>query len=165
MAWLVAAMAERDRSEHWLDWPFAAAGGWNGGPPYPRIWAPAGNSPKRFRPAGHVILELDGRPRPDGIIEMCHAPTCPSPMCLNPSDLRWDSRSENNRDIGRSDHPRTVFPRGEDYDRSDLTEDDVREIRRLNAAGISKAALGRRYNVTRTAIYLIVVRKNWAHVV
>lgn len=47
---------------------------------------------------------------------------------------------------------------------SKLTEDDVREIRRLLRQGLSQAAVGERYGVTQATISSIYLRKTWQHV-
>ena len=44
-----------------------------------------------------------------------------------------------------------------------LTEDDVRAIRVLLGEGLSQSAIGRKYNVSANAIYMIAHRINWAH--
>jgi hypothetical protein len=61
--------------------------------------------------------------------------------------------------------PKPRAPRlGEATANAKLTEDDVREIRELSAAGVPGAELGRTYGVTREAIYAVVKRRVWAHV-
>lgn len=45
-----------------------------------------------------------------------------------------------------------------------VTEDDVREIRRLAALGITQREIAERFGVTRANIGLIVSRRNWVHV-
>lgn len=53
---------------------------------------------------------------------------------------------------------------GEDHPYAKLTEDNVREARQLHTTGWTYTQLGRRYNVTPQTIYLLVKRKNWAHI-
>lgn len=90
LRWLREAVANRDRSSCWLDWPYARGAG--GG--YPVL---------RQGKATTIVLELDGRPRPPGM-ECCHAPTCEDRACVNPDHLRWDTHAENQRDIARRGH-------------------------------------------------------------
>lgn len=78
------------------------------------------------------------------------------------ANLRVVPHSEN---VGRSRRYGRM-PRGETHGIAKLTEDDVRQIRVIYAAGgISQAALGRRYGVTQSAVKDIVRRINWPHVV
>lgn len=56
----------------------------------------------------------------------------------------------------------TLILKGSSVGTAKLTESDVREIREAFAGGgVSKAELGRRYGVTRTAIYMAVTGKSW----
>jgi len=48
--------------------------------------------------------------------------------------------------------------------RTTLTEDNVREMRRLYAEGTPQADLHRKYGVSRTTVHQIVHRKTWVHV-
>lgn len=45
-----------------------------------------------------------------------------------------------------------------------LTEDDVREIRRLRSQGESTASVARKFNVCSANVTNIIKRKSWAHV-
>lgn len=73
------------------------------------------------------------------------------------------------KDVGgprtKRGHVNPPVKRGEACYQAILTEDDVREIRRLYAAGgISYKKIGDRYGVNATHIYKIVKRHEWAHV-
>lgn len=58
-----------------------------------------------------------------------------------------------------------AFTAREPHGRSHLTTNDVQDIRRRYAAGgVSLQALGTEYGLTKTGIWLIVTRRNWAHV-
>lgn len=54
--------------------------------------------------------------------------------------------------------------RGSQNGRAKLTEDDVREVRRLRAEGWSGPALARKFSVTRNAIYRALAGDTWNHV-
>ncbi len=61
-------------------------------------------------------------------------------------------------------HPDRVI-RGERHVNAKLTEDDVREIRRLYAAGIAKQqGLAERFGVSQVKVSQILLRKSWRHV-
>ncbi len=51
---------------------------------------------------------------------------------------------------------------GENHPRAKLKEEDVHAIRSMAAEGITQQALADRFGVDRTAVSLIVRRKNWA---
>ncbi len=53
--------------------------------------------------------------------------------------------------------------RGGDVNTSKLFDWEVQVIRRKHTAGRSQRSLAREYGVSQTAIRLIVIRKNWAH--
>lgn len=58
----------------------------------------------------------------------------------------------------------TPFKKGEKHDGAKLTEEEVREIRRLAAQGIKKMALAAQFNTTKQNISAIHHRKSWAHI-
>lgn len=56
------------------------------------------------------------------------------------------------------------LPRGSTHGRAKITEDDVREIRRLRANGVSVKALVARFGIGKSMVSYIVQRKFWRHV-
>lgn len=58
----------------------------------------------------------------------------------------------------------TPFKKGEDHDNAKLTEEEVREIRRLAARGIKKTAIAIQFNTTKQNINWIHHRRSWKHV-
>lgn len=54
--------------------------------------------------------------------------------------------------------------RGEDRPASKLTEDDVREIRKLYELGNTQKELAKQFKVSTKNIYLIINRRAWCHV-
>lgn len=61
---------------------------------------------------------------------------------------------------GSRTHPELV-PRGEQNGNSKLTADNVREIRRLAAAGENSASISRQFNITREQTWNLVKRRQW----
>lgn len=53
--------------------------------------------------------------------------------------------------------------RGARHNQAKLTDDDVREIRRLRAAGVKLAAIGRRFGIGTSNVSDIANRKTWRH--
>ncbi len=54
--------------------------------------------------------------------------------------------------------------RGESHGNAKITEDDVREIRRLAADGITQREIAKRFNLTHPNVGYIVRRTAWSHV-
>lgn len=93
---------------------------------------------------------------------ICH--TCDNPACCNPSHLWAGTQAENLADCRAKG--RQVYVTGADHHRSTakLTEDMVREARRLYAAGVSQSEIGRRWGLNSSTISRAVRGKKWAHV-
>lgn len=136
----------------------------------------------------HVVsYEWHYGPVPDGLMVLHH---CDRKQCVRPSHLHAGTRRQNtdeaiergrmasgdrNGSRTRPDcvprgqaHWRTRMPervtRGEAAPSARLTEDDVREIRRLAAEGVPQKTLAVRFGVTRPNISAIVARRSWKHV-
>ena len=80
-------------------------------------------------------------------------------------NLEWVSSSQNKRHafvMGLTGGPRPSI-QGTRNAHAKLTDDDVREIRAL-AGTVPAWVLGRRYGVSRGAIWHILKRRSWAHV-
>jgi hypothetical protein len=99
----------------------------------------------RTRYLQQVVLESFVGPRPEGM-DACHNDG--NPLNNHISNLRWGTKSENQRD--RLKHG--TDNRGEKHHASVLTEDDVRDIRALLAFGARVTDLSRLYNVARASI-------------
>ena len=90
------------------------------------------------QPVHQLVLLAFVGPCPEGM-EVCHGDGDPTNNRLD--NLRYDTRSENIMDIYRV---------GGKVKK--LTLEDIREITRLLARGISGASIARQYDVTRTTI-------------
>jgi hypothetical protein len=75
-------------------------------------------------------------------------------------NLAWGTRSQNMQDAVRHG----TIKRGERQELAKLTEDSVREIRTLAAAGIRQSHLVRKYGVASSVISTVVNGKAWKHV-
>jgi len=98
-----------------------------------------------------------GKPVPEGM-HVCH--TCDNPVCVNPNHLFIGTIADNNADMVEKGRQ----AKGESLPQSKVTEQDVRDIRRLYEEGWSQGALGRRYDITQPTVYDIVHRISWKHV-
>jgi hypothetical protein len=72
-------------------------------------------------------------------------------------NLVWGTKAENEQD--RKNHGHVL--KGEKNGASKLTEDSVREIRRLRATGKSSYAVAKIFGVSRTMVQLIVRGDKW----
>ena len=100
-------------------------------------------------------------------VDICHS--CDNGMCVNPWHLSAGSRSDNMRQCverGRftPPPPHENQLRGEAAASHKLTDDHVREIRSLAAAGAGMRELGRLYGVHHNQISALLHGKTWAHV-
>ena len=99
----------------------------------------------------HAYAAAHG-PIPDGMYVL-HK--CDNRPCVNPEHLFLGTKGDNNRDAaakGRS-------AKGEGHPGSILTWDAVRDIR---SSSESHAALGRKYGVTRQAVYQVRKGNAWS---
>lgn len=107
--------------------------------------------------ASRVAYELENGAIPSGL-SICH--TCDNPACVNPRHLFAASHAENMRDRDRKGR----IPRGERRGGAKLTDNDVREMRRLAANGWSQPKLARKFGICSSLTHYILKRTRWAHV-
>jgi hypothetical protein len=105
------------------------------------------------------VYEKYNGPIPEDIC-VCHS--CDNKLCINPKHLHLGTRTDNMNEAWERNrcksHPQ---PRGELSTSSKLSEKDVRSILK---SSLSNTELGRKFGVTRQAIYLIKRGRNWAHI-
>lgn len=77
-----------------------------------------------------------------------------------PENLLWGTQVENVADMFR--HGRGMI--GERHYGAKVTEDDVREIRRLAASGVFQDDIASRFGLKQGSVSDIVRRKSWASV-
>lgn len=156
-AFVADAVANRDRSKCWTDGGFSVRKGASGD--YPLISGLA---------VGHLAMELDGRPRPDGMFQLHQ---CDNPPCWNPGHLRWGTPAENAAE--REERGRGVRNRGEKHGNAKLTEAVAQQILdRYNATKHlpqrhpdrpSLRALATEFGVTEGSVHPLVNRRTWTH--
>lgn len=172
--------ARVDMSDHWGCWP------WMGN--RTRFGHGQVNIGKRNQFTHRVAYELVYGQIPEGLV-ISHR--CNNPPCCNPTHLDAVTHSENiqymyecGRAYSQGKHYSQLRPevlsrgdghysrrqperlaRGERNGFAKLTEDIVREVRRLYAEGITQTEIERRLGVDQTNVSLIVRRKRWAHVI
>ena len=87
--------------------------------------------------------------------------TCDNPPCCNPSHLLCGTHDDNVQD--RVNRGRSAC--GIHNGRSKLTENDVRQIRKMLKTDVQKTHIAKKYRVDRKVIYNINMCKNWTCVV
>jgi hypothetical protein len=95
------------------------------------------------RPAGHHVAHWDGDKANNNV-----------------TNLRYATPKENNADKVRHG----TVNRGERQGSTHLTDDDVREIRRLSAMGLSCKKIGSRFNICAQSVHNIRTGATWSHV-
>jgi hypothetical protein len=98
-----------------------------------------------------LSYELHNGPIPDGL---CVLHRCDNPPCVRPAHLFLGTKKDNAVDMAAKERAT-----------SHLTADDVREIRRLYAAGgVTMKQIGKKFGVHQVSVSHIVRRLRWAHV-
>jgi hypothetical protein len=110
-----------------------------------------------------------GKQIPD---ELLSRHRCDLPACVRFDHIEPGTHHDNHVDMmrrgrsikGRSQNPEKVL-RGERHGRHTLTEEQVRDILRLHAEGVSNPELVRQFGMSATSIWMIVNRKTWKHLI
>jgi len=89
----------------------------------------------------------------------CVLHACDCPACFNPEHLFLGTREDNNRD--RDLKGRHVALKGSANPNAKLTEQQVCEVRRDFARGLSQKVIAAKHGVSRPNISRIVTRKTW----
>ncbi len=125
--------------------------------------------------SGYGVLKVGGRtvtthrfsweshrgPIPEGMF-VCH--TCDNRKCVNPDHLFLGTCADNQADMARKGRARNNPSFGEAHHGAVLTEADIKEIRRLRAAGMSQREIGARFGMKQGHISDILRGKVWSHV-
>ena len=113
-----------------------------------------GNTQRR-QAVHQLVMRAFVGPAPAGL-EVCHNDGIPGNNHL--SNLRYDTHSANLLDKGAHG----TAARGESNHRNRWTEDQVREMRRLYAQGLSQSQIAVMFGARQATIQAIVSRKTWA---
>lgn len=130
----------------------------------------------QLQKAHRVAWMMTRGPIPDGM-QICHH--CDNPPCVRPDHLFLGSQSDNSKDMGskgrhwlqkqpeRSLFVRqpTIKPRGTQNRHAKLTDEQVREIRKVHTEKrVSRRQIARMFNVSETTVRRVVNRELWKHV-
>lgn len=99
---------------------------------------------------------------PEGFC-VCHR--CDNPKCVNPNHLFLGTALDNERDKIKKNRRNNIGAKGESHGLSKLTEDQVREIRKIVASGkLSQNKTAKLFGVDSGLVNGIVHRKHWKHI-
>ncbi len=86
---------------------------------------------------------------------------CDNRACVNPDHLFLGTQRDNMRDMVAKGRQGDKARQGTANGRSKLSPEDVAEIRKKHASGVSISAIAREYGVSRPNIRFIVTRVTW----
>ena len=121
-----------------------------------------GQKYRRSAVAPRIAWELTyGRSIPP---KLCVLHSCDNPSCVNPNHLRLGTFKDNSGDAKA--RGQLVLPptQGIHNSQAKLSEENIRQIRRLTREGSSRRALARCFKVDRRMITFIIQGRNWRHV-
>jgi hypothetical protein len=105
-----------------------------------------------------VCLAFHGRPPQPGMT-VAHFPIRDR-TCNRPDNLRWATLKDNKADC----IVHGTAPRGERNPLAKLTEEIVRDMRTMRAAGEKLSVIAKKYNVTCTCVCSVCKRRSWFYV-
>jgi hypothetical protein len=95
-----------------------------------------------------------------GELLVCH--TCDNPLCVNPKHLFLGTEKDNAQD--RKKKNRQHDQNGEKNGSAILTEDKVKEIRRLYSIGVYQRKIGKLFGIGQYHVSRIVTNKIWNNI-
>ena len=122
---------------------------------YGKVSFTEGENKYTYRAHRFAYLITKGDPT-DNLV--CH--TCDTPLCVNPDHLFLGSVKDNAMDMIAKGRANTA--KGTQL--SNLTEEQVLEIRRRVSNGETQRRVMKEFGLTRTGIWHIVHRNTWKHI-
>lgn len=114
---------------------------------------------KKIRIAVHtLILTTFVSPQPQGLYG-CHGPNGKTDNSL--ANLSWGTPSKNQNDKWRDG----TMLAGESHKRSKLKDQDIRQMRKLYANGMTAKAISKLFPTCHGNVCLIVNRQAWRHII
>lgn len=107
-----------------------------------------------------ISEQIDG-PLPPGVQVLHH---CDNPPCFVYEHLFRGTHGDNMRDKVAKGRTGDVSRPGSRNGRAKLTEDQVREIRKLAAEGVPLATLALSFGITHPHACDVIARRRWRHI-
>lgn len=95
-----------------------------------------------------------------GGLLICHR--CDNRRCVLVAHMFLGTHADNYRDMVNKGRDRKA--RGDGHGRSKVTSADVRDMRRLNAEGISYTRLAKSYGLVKSTVAAAITGAHWAEV-
>ena len=144
-AWL--HVEKRGPDECWLWTGFVDATG----------YGQFGHESKSCKPHRVILAEKLGRSLTP---EECCMHACDTPLCCNPAHLFVGTRADNNADMRAKGRARGGSMRGESHPSAKLSDAQTTTLRADRAAtGLTYAALGVKYGISKSQAYAIATGK------
>jgi hypothetical protein len=89
---------------------------------------------------------------------VCHS--CDNPKCVNPAHLFLGTHNDNMKDMRKKNRD----PKGSQCNKSNLTDQDILDIRQAKENGVTGIELSKKYKVSAPSIYNICNKKTWTHI-
>lgn len=115
----------------------------------------------KYQAAHRVSFKIHTGDIPKGIF-VCHA--CDNPACVNPSHLFLGTPLDNTTDMISKGRGGPASKKGSGHLNAKLTDDDVRQIRRMRAQGMFLKVIGEKFGITEGNVSYIASRKSWPHI-
>jgi len=115
-------------------------------------------NPTRQARAHVCSWELHNGAVPNGV---CVLHQCDVPACVNPAHLFLGTNQDNSDDKFSKNRQR--FHKGREHHSAKLSEENVRDLRRLWTEGLTITQLGERFHITPQHAWNIANKKRWAH--
>lgn len=94
--------------------------------------------------------------------QICHR--CDTPRCVNPEHLFLGTSQDNHDDMVAKGRGRGGSSVGETNPSAKLSETEVREIKKLLAAGVSGRRIAKFFSISSPLVSMIAKGKLWSHV-
>ncbi|MDQ5821233.1 MAG: HNH endonuclease [Actinomycetota bacterium] len=107
--------------------------------------------------AHRFSYELANGPLPPGL---CARHRCDNPPCCNPAHLEAGTSIDNNRD--KTERGRNAT--GEQHGMARYTVEQIREVKRLLAAGVARAQISEQTGVRETTVATVALGRQWREV-
>lgn len=116
----------------------------------------------KARKAHRIAYELTNGAIPEGMI-ICHK--CDNPPCVNPNHLFLGTDADNRRDSAQKGRGYIPNRLGENNHMTNLTSSQVREIKKMLAAGIKTRIIAEEFSIAIRTVSGIRTGTNWSHVI